>query len=433
MQVDVEDLSSVKKMLRIEIPENDVRRELDSAYEDLGKTAKVKGFRPGKVPRAVLEGMYKKQVRTDVSSKLIQNSFSEALRETNLKVLGNPKIDPPELKEKEPYKYEATVEINPEIGDLTIKGLALKKKLYTVGDEEIETQVKLLRQQMSELKPLEEERPVAEEDVVMIDFEGFKDGKPFSETPFTENFPMKIGKGRVAKEFDEQLIGALLGETREINVNFPEDYTNPEMAGKEMMFKATLKEIREEHLPELNDDFAKKYGNENMEALREKVKESLEEGYKKRTDQELSEQIFSAFLAEREFEVPETWVELELDGIIEETERSFANKNISMEEMGLTREMMAGKYRETATKQARRRLLLQKLIEQENLKVSDEEIEKEMQTMADAWGQPVSHIQDHYKQNPSQLDLFKYALLEKQAIKMVIDSSEIEEIDSEAA
>ncbi len=145
------------------------------------------------------------------------------------------------------------------------------------------------------------------------------------------------------------------------------------------------------------------------------------------------EQIFSAFLAEREFEVPETWVELELDGIIEETERSFANKNISMEEMGLTREMMAGKYRETATKQARRRLLLQKLIEQESLKVSDEEIEKEMQTMADAWGQPVSHIQDHYKQNPSQLDLFKYALLEKQAIKMVIDSSEIEEIDSEAA
>ena len=134
MQFTVEDLSSVKKILHIEIPEEKVVGELDASYKNLKKTAKVKGFRPGKTPRSVLERMFKKDVHADVSSRLIQNSFVDALKETELNIVGNPKVDPPGLEEKGPFKYDATIEIRPEIEDIDFKGLALKKTLYKISD-----------------------------------------------------------------------------------------------------------------------------------------------------------------------------------------------------------------------------------------------------------------------------------------------------------
>ena len=152
MQVTVEDVSSVKKILHIEVPKDQVIRELDKAYNHLKKNAKVKGFRPGKAPRSVLERLYKKDVHGDVSSKLLQDSFVEALKETELNIVGNPKIDPPELEEKSPYKYDATVEVKPEINDIDFKGLTLKKMLYRVSDEEMKAQIKLLQNNLAQQK-----------------------------------------------------------------------------------------------------------------------------------------------------------------------------------------------------------------------------------------------------------------------------------------
>ena len=188
MQVTVEDLSSVKKVLHIEIPEDKVVSELDASYKNLKKTAKVKGFRPGKTPRSVLERMYKKDVLADVSSRLIQDSFLDALKETELNIVGNPKLDPPGLEEKGPYKYDATIEVRPEIEDIDFKGLALKKTLYKISDEEINAQLKMLQKSLAQQKTVEEDRPIKEDDFALIDYEGFKDGKPYAETQMTENF-----------------------------------------------------------------------------------------------------------------------------------------------------------------------------------------------------------------------------------------------------
>ena len=145
MQVTVEDVSSVKKVLHIEIPEDKVTRELDNAYVQLKKTAKIRGFRPGKAPRGVLERMFKKEVQADVSSRLIQESFIEAIKETDLKIVGSPKVDPPGIEPKTPYKYDATIEIRPKIDTIEFKGLKLKKTKYQVSDSEIHAQLKILQ------------------------------------------------------------------------------------------------------------------------------------------------------------------------------------------------------------------------------------------------------------------------------------------------
>ncbi|MBT8349912.1 MAG: trigger factor, partial [Deltaproteobacteria bacterium] len=317
MQVTVEDLSSVKKILHIEIPEAQVTSELDAYYKNLKKTAKVKGFRPGKIPRSVLERMFKKDVHADVSSRLIQNSFLDAVKETELRIVGNPKVDPPGLKENSSYKYDATIEVSPQIENIDFKGLTLEKTLYKISDEEITAQLKMLQKSLAQQKTVEEDRPIKEGDFALIDYEGFKDGKPYSETQKTENFTMKIGNGQISKEFDNGIIGMKPSETREVKVTFPKDYFNEKLAGQKISFNIKLNEIREEVLPEIDDELAKNLGNiASLEELKKTITDNLQQGYDKRVEQELNEQIFKDLISKSDFEVPDTMVDYELEGIV---------------------------------------------------------------------------------------------------------------------
>ena len=432
MQVTVEDLSSVKKILHIEIPKDKVTSELDAYYQNLKKTAKVKGFRPGKTPRSVLKRMFKKDVHADVSSKLIQNSFLDAIKETELNIVGNPKVDPPGLEENGPYKYDATIEVSPKIEDIDFKGLALKKTLYKISDEEVNAQLKMLQKSLAQQKTVEEDRPIKENDFALIDYEGFKDGKPYSETQKTENFTMKIGSGQILKEFDAGIIGMKPSETREVKVTFPKDYFNEKLAGLDITFNIKLNEIREEILPEIDDELAKNLGNiKTLDELKKTITDNLQQGYEKRVEQEINEQIFKDLIAKSDFEVPDTMVDYELEGIVNEAERSFASRNVSMEDMGLTREGIAEKYRDTALKQVKRHLILSKLIEQEKLTLSDEDLENGFKEMADNFNQPVEEIKSFYNQNKDKVEFFKHTLLEKQAIRLIIDNGTVKNVKPE--
>lgn len=432
MQVTVEDLSTVKKVLHIEIPEKDVVSELDKAYKDLKKNAKVKGFRPGKTPRAVLERFYKKDVNADVSSKLIQDSLIDAIKEADLKIIGRPEIEPTIADGKGPYKYDAAVEIEPEIETVDFKGLTLKKNLYKVSAEEMDAQLKMLQKNLAQQKTLEEDRPAREGDFVLVDYEGFKDGKPFAETQKTENFTLKIGDGPILKEFDEQLIGMNTGESREVKVHFPEDYFNNKVANLEITFNVKLNGIREVVLPEIDDAFAKDLGKyETLGQLKEEISSNLLKGYEKRSDQEVQEQIFTALSEKVNFEVPDSLIDFELEGIIEEVERALTYHGSSLEESGLTKEDLTEKYRDTAEKQVRRRLLLKKIVEQENLTLSDEDLENGYKNMAEAFNKPVEEIKNFYEQKGSNIEVFKISLLEKKALKLIIENSSQEIVEPE--
>jgi trigger factor len=430
MQFTIEDVSTVKKILHVEIPQEKVALELDKAYENLKKTAKLKGFRPGKTPRSVLENFFKKDVHADVSSKLIQDSFIDAVKEKELKIVGDPKIEPPAFDEKGPYKYDAIIEIKPAIYDIDYKGLKLKKNIYKISDEEVEAQLKMLQKNLAQQKTIEEVRPAREDDFALITYEGFKDGKPFDETAKTENFTMKLGQGRITKDFDTHVIGMKAGENKDFSVNFPEDYFNPKLAGLEITFNVTLNDVREEILPEIDDDLAKNLGSfTTLEDLKKTIRENLDQGYKKRVEQELNELIFSSLISKTEFEVPEALVDFELEQIIADAERSFSYHNTSMESLGLSREILSEKYRDTAEKQIRRHLILDKIIEQEKLTLKDEDLEEGFKKMSESFNQPVEEIKKFYRQNKDKLDYFKHTLLEKNAISLILESSTIENVE----
>ena len=431
MKVTVEDQSSVKKVLHIEVPQEKVVSEFNKAYSELKKTAKIKGFRPGKAPRSVLERMYRKDVNADVSSKLIQEAFIEAIKETELDIVGSPQVDPPELEDKSDYAFDATVEVRPEIADISYKGLELTKSKYEVSAEELDVQLKMLQRNMAKHNKIEEERPVKLGDVAVIDYEGFKDGQPHAATPRSENFVVKLGEGRVVKDLDDGIVGMTVGEEKEVDVTFPDDYFGKELAGEQIVFKVKLTEIREEVLPEIDDELAKGLGDkfESLEMLKETIRENLQSGYEKRVEQELNEQIFGQLLDQVQFEVPDSMVESELEHILKDAERSFEYSNKSMEELGLTKESMAENYRPVAEKQVRRHLILSKLIDQEKLELDDAELDEGLQEMARTYQQPVEAIKGFYQQDPNSLAFFKHTLLEKKALKLIIDSNAVKEVD----
>ncbi len=430
MKFTVEDASTVKKILHIEIPQDEVVSEIDSAYKELNKTAKIKGFRPGKVPRTVLDRLYKKDVYEDVRFRLINNSYKDVITQSGLSPLRQPEIDPPELTSDKAYCYSASIEITPEIPDIDFKGLALKKSLYKTSEEEIDVQLKMVQKNLSERKPVEPQRPSQEGDYVVLDYEGFKDGSAHPNLQKTENMTLKIGTSQMTKDFDAQVIGMMPGEDKDFTIKFPDDYSNAEIAGQQVDFKIHLHEVREEILPEINDDFAKRLGSYNtIEDVRTAIRKDIQQGYDKRAEQEINEQIFSALIEKAPFETPDTLIGLELAGIIREIERSYEHHQIKLETIGLTREVMAETYRDTAEKQLRRQLILGKIIAQEKLTIPDPELNKALQDMAIVYGKPVAEIKSHYDQHPEELEYFKHALLEKHAIKLIIDSNTIEEIE----
>jgi len=429
MKVSVEDVSTVKKALHFEIPAEDVVEALNTAYGELKRTARIKGFRPGKAPRSVLERMYKKDVNADVAARLIQDAFVEAVKENDLKLVGRPEIDPPALEKDCPLVFDATIEVTPELAPIEFKGLPLEKTLYRASDEELEMQLNMLQKNMARNEPLEEERPVQEADIVLIDYEGFEDGKPLKDTQQTTNFSMKIGDGRIHKDFDAQLIGMNVDDEKEISVAFADDYFNTKLAGRQVTFKVVLNEIRKESLPDLDDEFAKSLGPyENIDALKDKIRGSIQEGYDKRAEQEMNEQVFSALLAKTEFEVPDSLVEQELKSIIHEAEQSFSNNNMKLSDAGLTPEKMKEKYQDVAVKQVRRQLILNQIIKQEALTLTDEETDAGLKEMAQAYQQPVESIKGYFQTDADRFEFFKHALLEKKAIKLIMEQGDIKEI-----
>jgi len=434
MSVKIEDKSSVKKVLSFEIPKEDITKELNIAYNELKKKADVKGFRKGKIPRKVLENRFSKDVHADVAPRLIQESFIEAIKEHDLNIVGGPQMDPPELDPQKAYIFDITIEIKPELDDIEFKDIALEQTKYEVSDGEIESQIHMIQKTMAQKETVTEERPVKEGDFVLIDYQGFLNDEPFEPTPKIENYVMGIGgQDTMPKEFSEKLTGVTPVQDLEIEVPYPDDYYDENLKNKTIVYKVKLKEIQEEILPEINDDLVKSLGQyETLDDVRTSIRENLEKGYARRIEHELSEQVFQNLLGKYEFEVPEAMIEGELNGIVAETEQSFAANNTTLESAGLSKDTLKSQYRGVAEKQARRHLILDKIITQEKLELTDEELEKSFEEMALGMNAPVDSVKNYFNMDPKQLDFYKHTQLEKKAVGIIIEQGSITEIEPDA-
>lgn len=385
--------------MSVEVPEDQVIKEVDSFYRELSRKAKIKGFRPGKVPRNILERHFKDYVKAEVIQKLIQESYPQALSEAKLHPISNPFIDPGEMEGGKPFQYAATIEIKPEIKLEGYIGLKIEGKKEEVKDEEVEERLKNLQNIHAQLKTVSDPRPVQSGDFVILDYEASMENKPLEEGKATD-FTVEVGSGRFIPDLEEKLVGLKPDEEKEIEVSFPEDYGYKKWAGKTLSFHVKIKEVKEKILPILDDEFAKDLGDySSLEDLRLKLREEIEKEKKLILERQLKDQMVEQLLQANSFEVPESLVEEQTRTLVSDTKMRLATQGVDFKNLGLSEEKLQGDYREMAQKQVRTFLILEKIADQEGIAVTDGEAEDRVREISERIHQKFDVVKRYYEKN----------------------------------
>src|SRR5208337_5017576 len=279
VQIKTEELSPVKKKLSFEIPWSEVKNELDAVYHEVSKKAKIKGFRPGKIPRKILETYYKEHAQEEATTNVINKYYWQALEDKGIVAVSQPEISQEGIKENTDFSFSASFEMEPEFEPKGYKGIELEKEELKVTDNDVEKRINEIREMFATMEEVKDDRPVVNADFVVIDFAGSLNGELYKELT-TEDYLLEIGSQRFVPGFEEQLIGMKNGEIKEVKVNFPADYHENKFAGKEIIFNVTLKGIKEKKLPETDENFIKNFDRYNsLEDLKNDVRKTLEEKF----------------------------------------------------------------------------------------------------------------------------------------------------------
>jgi len=399
MKANVEEISSIKKKVSIEISEDQVNKEVESFYKDLGKKAKIKGFRPGKVPRDILERYFKDYVKAEVIQKLIEETYPQALSETDLHPVSPPVIDPGGFEDGKPFQYSAMIEVKPDIQLEEYTGLKIEGKKEEVKDEEVEERLKALQNLHANLKTISEARPIQTGDYVIVDYEARLGGKPL-EGGKAIDFTVEVGSGQFIPAFEEKLIGLKPEEEKEIEVSFPEDYGYQKWAGKTISFHVKIKEIKEKILPPLDDEFAKDLGDyASFEELKVKLKGEIGKEKELALERRLKDQVVDQLLETNPFEVPESLVEEQAKAMVSDTKLRLAAQGMVLKNLGVSEEKLQEDYKAMAQKQVRTFLILEKIAGQERIAVTDEEADDRLREMSERMHQKFDVVKRYYEKN----------------------------------
>jgi trigger factor len=417
MRSAVENISTVKKKITIEVPQDDVAKEREKAVAKVAKKAKLPGFRPGKAPRSVVERHYGEDIQADVMNKLIADAYFQAVQEHKISPVDLPEISDVSLDKGSPLSFSATVEVRPNIELGTYDGIEVKEEPLTVSDEELEQTINRLREMYAQLEVVEG-RPAEKGDSIIIDFEGFREGKSIAGAKASDHM-LTLGSGNLIPGFEDQLVGVNKGEAKEISVSFPADYTNKDLAGKNAMFKVMVKEIKRAVMPEVNDDFAKDIGNHNtVEELRARVKEDLEARKRDELASAQREELLSKLVDAHTFDVPPGMVERELQAMMKQQAVRLARQGMDVKSFD------AEKYREERLPLAERRvkglLILDAVADREKVTVIDEELTAELQVLSRKSGQPVETIKKYYESREGGMDNLRSSLIQEKTLTLLL-------------
>jgi trigger factor len=398
MNVSLTEISPSQKKIRVEIPGSSVTKELEKKYRDLAKKAKIKGFRPGKVPLSIIKSYYGKAVEHEVSTQLIEDTFGDALKESDLKPLTRADVSESHFEEGGAFAYTAVVDICPPFELPDYKGLKIHKPAVEVTEEQIQAELDKLVQSHSQLRALESERPIREGDVAIVDFTPSVDGRVF-EKGKTKDFLAEVGKGGLHPDFDKHLLGRRPGESFSFELYYPEDASSSELAGKNVRFELTIKELKEKEVPELNDEFAQSLGSgqfETLEALRQELRKKLLEREEQSGSQNVRDQILRKILGKVQFEISPRVIELEADRILHNLKHQFESQGLKFDADALNTSEYKTGSRLQAERDIRTRLVLDRIAEAEAISLDPEDEEQVFRDIAAAYRIDPAKVRSEY-------------------------------------
>lgn len=430
MDVVVENVGELTRKLSITLPEKDVSKELDKAYNKLKKEVNLKGFRRGKVPTSVLKKNFKEQVEAEVGEKLVQSTYFDAVEKENIDAVVHPNIKAHSFNEDGTFVYVAEVDIKPVFDLKEYKGLEIEKPVTEVTDEEVDAKIEELRREHSVLKNADDDYAIQKDDVAMVDFQGFHDGKAMKEV-HNENYSVDVGSGSLGDEFEAKLIGMKKGEKTLYEVDFPADYPNPVMAGKKVEFKVDLKGIKERIKPAIDDEFAKDVNAEyeSVDDLKNDMRKQLLEEKETALKGDLDDRIMHKLIEDNDFEIPERLVLYEIEEMIKQTEANLEKSGLTLESAGLNREELATRNREVAEKRVRGDFLLKKVAEIEEIKIEDEDIERGYQRIAGQYNMTVAEVKQFFQRREEVLP-FVNELLNEKILQFLRDEAKLIEVEA---
>jgi trigger factor len=432
LQVEMENLSEVKRKLRIVVPSDEVVQEVDRAYRELGKRAKVKGFRPGKVPRSILEMYYGKQVEQEVSDSLVRRSLGEALKDRDLEPvnLSWPEPPPPVVA-GEDYRYSVELEVNPEFTVEGYQGLQLTAPPVEVSDEEVEARLEEIRQANALLKPPAEDRGAREGDFVVLDYQASYGGQPVAGGK-AEGTYMEVGSGKFNEEFERHLLGLKPGGEGRFDVALPDDFANPLLAGKVVEFQVQVHEVKEKVVAELDDAFAQALGGnfKTLADLRTALREDIIKVKERERQALLENQAMDQLLARHQFEVPPTLLAQEEESMLREQWERLAQ--YGMNPAGMDHSKMVEAVKPLAARRVRVKLVLGRIAAQERFTVEDAEVEAALARIAVHSGKGVPEVRQFYQER-DLMGALRRQLQDDQTMKFLLDQASVAAVPEVAA
>jgi trigger factor len=422
--VQMENLSDIKRKLQIVVPSTEVTAEINRAYKDLGKRAKVKGFRPGKVPRSVLEMYFKKQVQEEVSDKLVRRSLDEALRDKSLEAVGLNWPEPlPPVVSGEDFRYQVEVEVPPEFTTENYQGLTLEDSAVEVTDDQVESRLQEIAQSNAMLSPLKEPRGAQEGDFVVLDYQGYFAGEALTEGK-AENIYLELGSGKFNLDFEKNLIGLTAGAENRFAVDLPQDFFNPLLAGKVIEFQVKVHELKEKAVPELDDAFAQSLGGDfqTMSDLRQAVRDDIIKIRERERQGRLEEQALDQLIAAHPFEAPPSLIRQEQEGILRDQLQFMQSQGLNLE--GMNVEKMLENLKPNAERRVRVRLIFEKIAAQENVTLGEGELEQGLTKIAERSGRTASQVRQFYEEN-NLMEGLQRQLRDEKVMQLILDSAHI--------
>ena len=389
MSVQVEKLEKNMAKLTIEVDAAQFEDAMKKAFNKNKNKFNIPGFRKGKAPRAMIEKMYGEGIfYEDAADEAINATCMQAMDESGLEIVSRPEVAVEQIGKDKPFIYTALVAVRPEVILGEYKGIEVEKADASVTAEDVEAELKKVQEQNARLLNVED-RPVADGDKTVIDFEGFVDGKPFDGGK-AEDYDLTIGSHSFIDTFEEQLIGRNIGEECEVNVTFPEEYHTPELAGKRATFKVTVKEIKVKELPALDDEFAGEVSEfETMDEYKKDIEAKILERKQKEAATENENRVVDKVAANASLEIPDKMVESQIDNMVQDTARRMQGQGLSMDMYmnytGMTMDSMRDQMRPQALKRIQTRLVLEEVVKAENIQVPDERLDEEIAKMAAAY------------------------------------------------
>ncbi|EEQ61552.1 trigger factor [Enterocloster sp. OA13] len=399
MSVQVEKLEKNMAKLTIEVDAAQFEDAMKKAFNKNKNKFNIPGFRKGKAPRAMIEKMYGEGIfYEDAADEAINATCMQAMDESGLEIVSRPEVAVEQIGKDKPFIYTALVAVRPEVTLGEYKGIEVEKADAAVTAEDVEAELKKVQEQNARLLSVED-RPVADGDKTVIDFEGFVDGKPFDGGKATD-YELTIGSHSFIDTFEEQLVGKNIGEECEVNVTFPEEYHAPELAGKPATFKVTVKEIKVKELPALDDEFAGEVSEfETMDEYKKDIEAKILERKQKEAATENENRVVDRVAANASLEIPDKMVESQIDNMVQDTARRMQGQGLSMDMYmkytGMTMDTMRDQMRPQALKRIQTRLVLEEVVKAEDIQVSDERLDEELAKMAAAYQMEVDKLKEY--------------------------------------